>query len=273
MVRTLIVLAGVVAAAPISAEAAVQTKKITYKHGNLECQGYLAWDDAVQGRRPGVLVVHEWWGLNDYARQRAEQLAKLGYVAFAADMYGEGKTAQHPKEAGEMATKVRANVEDWRKLARAMGALSEAPIYIDDSPTLSAMEIRAKARKVKAEHGLGLVVVDYIQMIQARGRSENRTQELSEIVRALKSMAKELEVPLIAVSQLSRAVETMGSRRPMLSHLRESGELEAVADVVLFLYREDCYDLEKTQPWNSTLTRRCRGSAIWSGGGRDYWPG
>src|SRR5439155_19867903 len=118
MVRTLIVLAGVVAA-PISAEAAVQTKKVTYKHGNLECQGYLAWDDAVQGRRPGVLLVHEWWGLNDYARQRAEQLAKLGYIAFAADMYGEGKTAQHPKEAGEMATKVRANVEDWRKRAAA----------------------------------------------------------------------------------------------------------------------------------------------------------
>src|SRR5437016_12954170 len=113
MLRTLTVLA-LLAAAPLSAEAAVQTKKVTYKHGNLECQGYLAWDDAVQGRRPGVLVVHEWWGLNDYARQRAEQLAKLGYVAFAADIYGEGKTAQHPTEAGEMATKVRANVQDWR---------------------------------------------------------------------------------------------------------------------------------------------------------------
>ena len=91
-----------------------------------------------------------------------------------------------------------------------MGAMSEAPIYIDDSPTLSAMEIRAKARKVKAEHGLGLVVVDYIQMIQARGRAENRTQELSEIARALKSLAKELGVPLIAISQLSRAAEGLG---------------------------------------------------------------
>ena len=116
MLRTLTVLAAVVAA-PISADAAVQTKKVSYKHGDLECQGFLAWDDAVEGRRPGVLVVHEWWGLNDYARQRAEQLAKLGYVAFAADMYGEGKTAQHPKEALEMSTKVRANVEDWRKRA------------------------------------------------------------------------------------------------------------------------------------------------------------
>ena len=125
--------------------------------------------------------------------------------------------------------------------------LSEAPIYIDDSPTLSAMEIRAKARKLKAEHGLGLMVVDYIQLIQSRGRAENRTQELSEIARALKSMAKELGIPLIALSQLSRAAEGLGSRRPMLSHLRESGELEAVADVVLFLYREDYYDMENAQ--------------------------
>ena len=128
-----------------------------------------------------------------------------------------------------------------------MGALSEAPIYIDDSPTLSAMEIRAKVRKVKAEHGLGLVMVDYIQKIQARGRAENRTQELSEIARALKSLAKELGVPLIAISQLSRAAEGLGARRPLLSHLRESGELEAVADVVLFLYREEYYDLDKAQ--------------------------
>jgi replicative DNA helicase len=153
-------------------------------------------------------------------------------------------------EAGVENTKLRTGFlsdEDWRKLARAMGALSEAPIYIDDSPTLSALQIRAKARKLKAERGLALVVVDYIQMIQSRGRAENRTRELSEITRALKSMAKELQVPLIAVSQLSRAAETFGSRRPMLSHLRESGELEAVADVVLFLYREEYYDAEKAQ--------------------------
>src|SRR6266849_7182295 len=100
-----------------SARADVQTKKIAYKYGGLECQGFLAWDDAVKGRRPGVLVVHEWWGLNDYARGRAEQIAKAGYVAFAADIYGEGKTVTHPMEAGELAGKVRANVEDWRKRA------------------------------------------------------------------------------------------------------------------------------------------------------------
>ena len=111
--------------------------------------------------------------------------------------------------------------EDWRKLARAMGSLSEAPIFIDDSATLSVMEMRAKSRKLKAEHSLGLIVVDYIQMIQSFKRTENRTQELSEIARGIKSLAKELDVPIIAVSQLSRAVETLGSRRPMLSHLRE----------------------------------------------------
>ena len=111
-----------------SAHAGIQTKTITYKHGDLDCQGFLAWDDSVQGPRPGVLVLHEWWGLNDYARHRAEELAKLGYVALAADMYGEGKTAAHPKEAGEMASKVRANVEDWRKrAAEALEVLKSQP--------------------------------------------------------------------------------------------------------------------------------------------------
>jgi dienelactone hydrolase len=104
-----------------AAEAAVKTRTIKYKDGDLECIGTLAWDDAVSGKRPGVLVVHEWWGLNDYARGRAEKLAALGYVAFACDMYGEGKTVEHAKDAGEMAGKVRANVEAWRK--RAAGAL------------------------------------------------------------------------------------------------------------------------------------------------------
>ena len=140
--------------------------------------------------------------------------------------------------------------EDWRKLARAMGSLSEAPIFIDDSATLSVMEMRAKARKLKAEHGLGLIVIDYIQLVHSFKRTENRTQELSEIARGIKSLAKELDLPIIAISQLSRAVETMGSKRPMLSHLRESGEIEQVSDLVAFLYREDYYDAEKAQKDN-----------------------
>jgi replicative DNA helicase len=136
---------------------------------------------------------------------------------------------------------------DWRRLTRAMGSLVEAPIYIDDSSNLSVIEMRAKSRKLKAEHGLGLIVVDYIQLIQSYKRTENRTQELSEIARGIKSLAKELHVPIIAVSQLSRAAEQGASKVPMLSHLRESGELEQVADLVVFLYREDYYDLEKAR--------------------------
>ncbi len=133
---------------------------------------------------------------------------------------------------------------DWPKLARAMGRLSEAPVFIDDSANISVIEMRAKARKLKAEHGLGLIVVDYLQMIQSYKRTENRTQEISEIARSLKSLAKELDIPLIAISQLSRAVEITGTRRPLLSHLRESGELEQVADLVVFIYREDYYNPE-----------------------------
>lgn len=101
-----------------AAHAAVQTKTVKYQDAGTECVGFLAWDDAVEGKRPGVLVVHEWWGLNDYARNRAKELAKLGYIAFAADMYGEGKTVEHPQDAGAMAAKVRANVEAWRKRAQ-----------------------------------------------------------------------------------------------------------------------------------------------------------
>ena len=117
---------------------------------------------------------------------------------------------------------------DWPKLARAMGRLSEAPVFIDDSATISVIEMRAKARKLRAEHGLGLIVVDYLQMIQSYKRTENRTQEISEIARSLKTLAKELDIPLIAVSQLSRAVEMTGTRRPMLSHLRECVSADTV---------------------------------------------
>jgi dienelactone hydrolase len=132
MLRAFAVAAGVLAAAG-SVKAAVQTKTIAYKEGGVECQGFLAWDDAIQGPRPGVLVVHEWWGLNDYARSRALELAKLGYVAFAADMYGEGKSTTHPKEAGEMATKVRTNIDHWRKRAEAALDVLKAQPQCDKS--------------------------------------------------------------------------------------------------------------------------------------------
>ncbi|NLS44707.1 MAG: replicative DNA helicase [Firmicutes bacterium] len=131
--------------------------------------------------------------------------------------------------------------EDWQKLSYGLGRLSEAPLYIDDSPTLTALDIRARSRRLKAEIGLGLIVIDYLQLIQGRARSENRQQEIAEITRSLKSLARELKVPVVALAQLSRAVETAAERRPLLSHLKESGEIETAADVVAFIYREDYY--------------------------------
>ncbi|MBN3033237.1 MAG: replicative DNA helicase [Candidatus Saganbacteria bacterium] len=130
----------------------------------------------------------------------------------------------------------------WKKLTRALGKLSEAPIFIDDSASITATEIRAKARRLKIERGLGLVIVDYLQLMRGRNRIENRVQEISDIARSLKTLARELEVPVVALSQLSRAVEQRPDRIPRLSDLRESGEIEQTADLVMFIHREDYYN-------------------------------
>lgn len=129
---------------------------------------------------------------------------------------------------------------DWPKLTLAAGNLSEAPLFIDDSPALTNLQIRAKARRLKAEHGLGLVIVDYLQLMRGR-RAERREQEISEISRSLKALAKELSLPVIAISQLSRKTEDRPNRRPQLADLRESGAIEQDADVILFVYREELY--------------------------------
>lgn len=136
--------------------------------------------------------------------------------------------------------------EDWMKLAGALGPLSEAGIYIDDTPGISVMEIRAKCRKLKLEKNIGLVVIDYLQLVQASSsrRGGSREQEISEISRSLKILAKEINVPVIALSQLSRAPEQRPDHRPMLSDLRESGAIEQDADIVMFLYRDDYYNEE-----------------------------
>ncbi len=137
------------------------------------------------------------------------------------------------------------HTNDWTHLAMAMGKLGEAPIYIDDSALLNVLEIRAKARRLKAENkGLGLIVVDYIQLLQGRKQTDNRVQEVSEISRSLKTLAREINVPVIALSQLSRAVETRQNKRPMLSDLRESGSIEQDADLVMFIYRDEYYNPE-----------------------------
>ena len=131
--------------------------------------------------------------------------------------------------------------EDWPKLSLAAGRLSAAPIFIDDSAGISPLEIKAKARRLKAQYDLGLVLIDYLQLIQTGLRVENRQQEISQISRSLKGLARELNIPVVAVSQLSRAVELRSNQRPRLSDLRESGALEQDADVVAFIYREEYY--------------------------------
>ena len=148
----------------------------------------------------------------------------------------------------------RLNPNDWQKLARAAGRLAEAPIFIDDTPGLSVLELRAKCRRLKAEHKIGLVIVDYLQLmhVATNQRYSSREQEISHISRSMKALAKELDIPVIALSQLSRAVETRGGdKRPQLSDLRESGAIEQDADVVCFIYRPERYDITVDEQGNS----------------------
>ena len=132
--------------------------------------------------------------------------------------------------------------EDWSRINTAVQLMSDAPIYIDDTPALSPTEIRARARRLKRESGLGLIVLDYIQLMQVHGTTENRATEISEISRSLKALAKELSVPIIALSQLNRSVESRTDKKPIMSDLRESGALEQDADLILFIYRDEVYN-------------------------------
>lgn len=134
--------------------------------------------------------------------------------------------------------------DDWQKIAKALGPLSDSPIYIDDTPGTSITDIRAKCRRLKLEKNLGLVVIDYLQLMQGKGKNESRQQEISDISRSLKILAKEINVPVLTLSQLSRAPEQRTDHRPILSDLRESGAIEQDADIVMFLYRDDYYNPE-----------------------------
>jgi replicative DNA helicase len=154
---------------------------------------------------------------------------------FLRMLTSEGRVDAHRFRGGYLGE------QDYARLVDAFGRLHDAKVFIDDSPSLGILEMRAKARRLKLEHGLDMLVVDYLQLMQGRGRFENRQQELASISRALKILAKELEVPILALSQLSRAPEARGDHRPQLSDLRESGALEQDADVVLFIFREEMY--------------------------------
>ena len=141
---------------------------------------------------------------------------------------------------------------DWPKLTLAAGNLSDAPIFIDDSAAISVLELRAKSRRLKSEHGLGMLIVDYLQLMKGRTKVESRQQEISEISRSLKALAKELNIPVIAVSQLSRKTEERTGNRPQLSDLRESGAIEQDADLILFLYRDEVYNRSGDNPNKGT---------------------
>lgn len=173
-----------------------------------------------------------------------ETVAIFSLEMSAAQLVQRIICAEANVDAGRMRTGFLEE-SDWHKMTMAISALSTAEIYIDDSPMLTVADIRAKCRRLKKEKGLGLVIIDYLQLIQGRGKaSENRQQEVSEISRSLKAIARELEVPVIALSQLSRGVEQRQDKRPMMSDLRDSGSIEQDADIVAFLYRDDYYDKE-----------------------------
>jgi replicative DNA helicase len=216
--------------------------------------GFEALDSMLSGLQPSELIVlaaRPSLGKTALALNIAAHAAQKGKVVglFSLEMSKESLLMRLLcSEARIDSHKLRtgfASEQDWDKMAKALGRLAEAPLFIEDTPALSVLQIRAKARRLKAERGLDLLLVDYLQLATGHGRFENRTQEVSFISRSLKSIAKELNIPVLALSQLSRAPEQHGAGRPELWHLRESGSIEQDADVVIFIYRERRRDDEE----------------------------
>ena len=147
-----------------------------------------------------------------------------------------GRIDQHKVRTGKLAD------DDWPRLTHAVGVLSEVKLFIDDTPALTPGDLRARCRRLAREHGIGMVVIDYLQLMQVPGNTENRATEISEISRSLKALAKELEVPVIALSQLNRSLEQRSDKRPVMSDLRESGAIEQDADLIMFIYRDEVYN-------------------------------
>ena len=216
--------------------------------------GFTDLDNLTSGLQPGDLVIvagRPSMGKTAFALNIAENAAvglKLPVAIFSLEMPGEqlairlmsslGRINAHRLRTGKLED------EDWPRLTSAVGMLAEASIYIDDTPALTPLELRARSRRLMREHGLGLIVVDYLQLMQASESTENRATEISGITRALKGLAKELHVPLIALSQLNRSLEQRPNKRPVMSDLRESGAIEQDADVIFFIYRDEVYNEE-----------------------------
>ena len=214
--------------------------------------GYIDFDIKTAGMQPSDLIViagRPSMGKSAFALGIAEYagvIEKIPLAMFSLEMSKEqlvqrmlcshAKVDAHKVRTGYLAT------SDWPRLTAAAGKLSEAPIYVDDSPAISVMELRAKARRLKAQHDIQLIILDYMQLMRGSTGVESRQQEISEISRSLKALARELNVPVIAISQLSRAVESRTDHRPQLSDLRESGAIEQDADVVVLILREEYYN-------------------------------
>ncbi|HUW97503.1 MAG TPA: replicative DNA helicase [Acidiferrobacter sp.] len=214
--------------------------------------GFTDLDNLTSGLQPGDLVIvagRPSMGKTAFALNIAENAAvglKLPVAIFSLEMPGEqlamrlmsslGRINAHRLRTGKLED------EDWPRLTSAVGMLAETSIYIDDTPALTPLELRARSRRLMREHGLGLIVVDYLQLMQSSENSENRATEISAITRALKGLAKELHVPLVALSQLNRSLEQRPNKRPVMSDLRESGAIEQDADVIFFIYRDEVYN-------------------------------
>jgi len=215
--------------------------------------GFDDFDDKTSGLQNSDLIIvagRPSMGKTTFAMNIAENAAyksRVPVAVFSMEMPGEqlamrmmsslGRIDQHKVRTGKLED------DDWARLTSSVSMLAETPIFIDDTPALSPIELRARARRIKREHGLGLIVIDYLQLMQAgSGRSENRATEISEISRSLKALAKELSVPVIALSQLNRSLEQRPNKRPVMSDLRESGAIEQDADVIVFIYRDEVYN-------------------------------
>ncbi len=215
--------------------------------------GWNDFDEMTSGLQRGDMVIvagRPSMGKTTFAMNIAEHAAiksGLPTAVFSMEMPGEslamrmlsslGRIDQHRVRTGKLED------DDWPRLTSAVGLLAEAPMFIDDTPALSPNELRARVRRLAREHGqLGLIVIDYLQLMQVHGSTENRTNEISEISRSLKALAKEMDVPVVALSQLNRSLEQRPNKRPVMSDLRESGAIEQDADVIIFIYRDEVYN-------------------------------
>ncbi|MGY1457651.1 MULTISPECIES: replicative DNA helicase [unclassified Luteimonas] len=218
--------------------------------------GYTEFDEMTAGLQPTDLIIlaaRPAMGKTTLALNMAEYAAmktKKPVAVFSMEMSASQLALRLISSVGRVnATRLRTGQledEDWSRISSAIRLLKETKIFIDDTPALSPDVLRAKARRLKREHGLGMIVIDYLQLMAVPGNSENRATEISEISRSLKGLAKELNVPVVALSQLNRSLETRTDKRPVMADLRESGAIEQDADVIVFIYRDDYYNKENS---------------------------